>query len=151
MKPMKVRKRLVHLARTVLLLTLLFMMASLIFLDILVEILFYRHWLSVPVLFVLSIMTALTIGFFVYPPNHVILELDGLHVDYPLGRERRFAYSSIKEYRIETMLQMVEVTPKEGKSLEFYYSDDELEEIKNVMEQNHVTLIKEERLEQNEK
>ncbi len=137
-RPLKVRKRFVHLARTVLLVTLVFMIMSLIFLDILVDVFFFRHWLSDAVLFVIFMMAALTVGFFVFPPDHVILERDGIHVAYPLGRERKVQYPAIKEYKIDDLLQMVELVPKQGKPLEFYYSDPELGDIKTILEQNRV-------------
>ncbi len=119
------------------------MLVSLIFLDMLVDIVFFRNWLSDSVLFVLVMMIALAVGFFVFPPVHVALDPDGIRVAYPLGRRRRLAYSSIKEYRIDDMLLLVELALADGKEIEFYYSVDELEAIRAVLDRNGVPPAKE--------
>ena len=138
MEPFKVRKRFVHLVRFVLLGTLLFMIASLIFLDILVEVIFFRHWLSAGVIFTLITIVSLTFVFFVFIPTHVVLGSDSVLVAFPFGRHKRIHYSSLKEFKVDELLLSVNLALEKGKWLEFCYSDEELAEIRTILKSHGV-------------
>jgi len=139
-----VRKKFVHFVRFVLVGTLLFMIASLIFLDILIEVIFFRHWLSPGIMFTFIMILALTILFFIYVPTHVVLGTDSVLAAFPLGRHKTIPYSSVKQFVVDELLLSVNLVLRNDKWLEFGYSEEELAEIRTILKGHGVIEKKEE-------
>jgi len=114
--------------------TLLFMIASLIFLNILFEVIFFRHWISEGVVFTFIMIVSLIVIFFVYYPTHVVLEADGVLVKFPLHRRKKILYDKLKEFTVDDLLKSILLTLKAATPMEFFYSEDELGQIRSILQ-----------------
>jgi len=135
-RPLKVRKRFVHLLRAALVVTLSLLFGTFL-IDMLVSGAIYGHWLF-GIGLILGILVIVFIIYTFLYPEHVVLAPDGIQIQYPLGKEKRMLYNELKGYKVDELMDVITLSTNEGPGLEFFYIEPELEEIRARLELNNI-------------